>query len=167
MKLYHGTCEDCGYEIYQCGYLEPNPNPSKDNTTYFIDELFRRYTGRNPRENAVYFWDNIESTSGSDCVIKVKLENMDLSKLYVGDYDSVNELYHHRDSNELGGDMSEEEFQSICLDYINKYMDSFMPYEEYLKNKDSYLEKYAPEFLYFDNAKIEIEEDYLEYFDMI
>lgn len=63
--------------------------------------------------------------------------------------------------------MSEEEFVSICLSYINAYMNSFIPYKEYIENKELYREKHTPEFLYFDDAKIELEKEYLEYFDMI
>lgn len=36
MKLYHGTCEDCGYEIYKSGYLEVDPNNSESATNYII-----------------------------------------------------------------------------------------------------------------------------------
>lgn len=166
MKLYHGTCEDNAFEIYKSGFLEPNPNNSESATEY-IDNLFERYTGKRVRENAIYFWDNIIDTHGYECVVKVNLDDIELNKLYVGDYNSVNDLYHHRDVNEFSIDMSEEEFDTICMNYIRTYMDSFIPYSEYIKNKKSYKSKYTPEFLYFGNAKIELEEEYLEYFDMI
>lgn len=166
MKLYHGTCEDCGLEIYKTGYLEANPNYS-ESATEFIDELFEKYTGKKVRDNAVYFWEDIKDTDGYDCIMKVKIDDLDLDKLYVGDYNSVNELYHYRDNNEFCTTVSEEEFERKCMDYINIYMESFIPYSEYIKIKDEYKSKYTPEILYFDKAKIELEEDYLEYFDMI
>lgn len=165
MKLYHGTCEDNGFEIYKSGFLEPNPFDSKG-ATECIDELFKRYIGKNVRENAIYFWENVEDAEGYECVIKVKIDNLDLSKLYVGDYNSVNELYYHRDINEFNTSMTEKEFGNICLKYIKTYTESFITYEEYIKNKDEYKSKYTPEFLYFGDAKIELEEDYLEYFGM-
>ena len=63
--------------------------------------------------------------------------------------------------------MSKEEFDDISRKYINEYIESFMSYTEYLKVKDEYKVKYSPEFLYFGEAKIELEEDYLEYFGLL
>ena len=114
MKLYHGTCEDNAFEIYKSGFLEPNPNNSESATEY-IDNLFERYTGKRVRENAIYFWDNIIDTHGYECVVKVNLDDIELNKLYVGDYNSVNDLYHHRDVNEFSIDMSEEEFDHFNM----------------------------------------------------
>ena len=114
MKLYHGTCEDNAFEIYKSGFLEPNPNNSESATEY-IDNLFERYTGKRVRENAIYFWDNIIDTHGYECVVKVNLDDIELNKLYVGDCNSVNDLYHHRDVNEFSIDMSEEEFDHFNM----------------------------------------------------
>lgn len=160
MNFYHGTTEEFAIDIFSKGKLSTN-NYNASQATQLIDRTLKNQLEENIREDAIYMWQNIEDTDGAECVIKISIDKLDITKLYVGDYEAVNDLYNHVDYHMPYTDS--QEFLSEAQALAEKYKKSFIPFEEYIKNKDEYEKQYAPEFLYFGEIDVERDEEYIDY----
>lgn len=163
MKLYHGTNEECTIEIFTEGKLSAG-SWNVSYATKLINKVLEKHLGKNPRENAVYMWRKIEYIDISEkYAFEIDTDELDVTNLYVGDFNTVNDLYHHVNSSISSID---------SVDFFNrekvlaeKYKKSFVSFDEYIKIKDKYEKEYVPEFLYFGNIEIKRDEDYIEYLE--
>lgn len=111
------------------------------------DELFIKYLGFTPRKNCVYFSGDTESANGYDFAFKVDINDLDLDKLYVGDFRILDDVMCALDEKE----------QEIL---IKKYKDTLVSFDEYINNAHGYLERnvWELEFLYFDDVYVSKED---------
>ena len=141
MKLYHGTYNEKIADILREGVLD---NFKVDETTKEIDELIEKCIGLNLTENALYLTNDIECTQCAyDYEFTLEVgKDLDPNYLFVADNMSRDEILCYYDDGEVGKDA------------VNRYRESFISYDEYLKVKEEYDEKYFPEFLYFKEVDI-------------
>lgn len=162
MNFYHETSEEFAIEIFTQGKLSAN-NSNTSYATQVIDKILENQLEKNIRENAIYMWQKIGYAGESEYVFEINIDELDITKLYVGDFESINDLYnsanhhlHHTES---------KEFLSEAKALSEKYKKSFMPFKEYLENKDEYEKEYTPEFLYFGEIDVKRDEGYIEYLE--
>lgn len=139
MKLYHGTNNDELLKILKSGYLD---NTKAFEDTLYVDKIIEKYLGKKLTNDAIYLSNDIISTQMSfDYEFKLIVDkDLNREKLFVAEYN-------YRDEIMAYGDDCKEGIESI-----EKYIKSFVPYNEYI-NKSLKYEN--PEFLYFDNVNIE------------
>lgn len=144
MFLWHGTYEEYKDDIIKDGLIKRS---KIDSTTMEYDELFIKYLGFTPRENCVYFSGDTESANGYDFAFKVNINDLDLDRLYVGDFRLLDDVMC----------TSDEKEQEIL---IKKYKDTLVSFDEYMNNAHGYLERsiWELEFLYFNDVYVS-EED--------
>lgn len=142
MFLWHGTYWDFKEDILKTKKLSCRGEVGE--TTKEINDLFETKLGFNPRENCVYFSGDNESTYGFDCAFMVDTNNLNAKKLFVGDYQLIDEVL-----------MSDDDTEISKL--LQKYSNTLIPFEDYLKNKHNYLNRdiWELEFLYFDDIEID------------
>ena len=136
MFLYHGTNSENLIEILKSGYID---NTKFYEDTLYIDNCIEECIGRKLTNNAIYMAGDVFTVElNFDYYIKVDVNDLDKEKLFVADCSSRDEI--------LCYGCDEE-----GINVINRYVKSFVTYEDYIRNNISYEN---PEFLYFDKINI-------------
>lgn len=141
MFLWHGTYSDCKKEILKDKRLKCSTVSYGD--TKEINEFFENHIGFNPRKNCIYFSGDTECADGYEIAFKVNTDDLDLNKLFVGDFSLLNDIYMDIDNKEV-------------IKSYQKYCDTLISYEDYLNNVHNYLDRdiWELEFLYFDDIQV-------------
>lgn len=126
-------------DIKKSGKLIPSIN--KDDITIKLDEIINRLAGRAIRGNCVYLSCDIQAMDGFERSFRVSTKNIDTSKLFVAD-------------NSILDDIIATYGTDLATVYAYRYIQSYMSYDDFIKNKDEYMITYRPEFLYFGEIGI-------------
>lgn len=155
MKLYHGTFEDSYVSIVKSGVIRCDATTC--DTTDLLNEIIEKYLGEDLCKGCIFLSDNIEATDAYDYAFDVDTDNLNLSLLWVGDNrlkDDMLIVYHST----MGSNRKNKRLKEL----VDAYYESFISFEDYLKNKEEYDSKHYAEFLYFGDINVEITEEDLE-----
>lgn len=141
--LYHGTREWSYKNIIKNKYIYISGDTNYSTDT--INDAIERYTSENPRVDAIFLTDDANIINCYDKVIEINLNDLNKNQLYVADLNLADEIY-------LA--ILEGYNKKIIKHYIRKYMRSFVEYSKYEKIEKEYKKYHTPEFLYFDDIKI-------------
>lgn len=152
MKLYHRTCIENISKIKNSGYLD-NRSVNKTEDTILIDKALKNILGQDIRANAIYF-DLSEHIPDNKNAISVDTKNLDTSKLFVGNYDIINELLEDIFCY-IDEDFDNEDIAiQNCITSAKSYEESFVPFEVYKNSDEKEFLCSSLEFLYFDTIDI-------------
>lgn len=148
-NLYHGTWEDNFKKIVIDGFISSNSD--MEETTELLNSLIKKYhkNNENIRSGAVYLSKDNESTEIYDFAFKIPLANLNLNLLYVAD---------NREMDNLLSAYNSGKSKEILSEIVQRYIESFVNFETYIKKEEEYNNLYFPEFLYFNDIDVR---DYL------
>lgn len=139
MWLYHGTY-DMFYDKIK-SEKKLNPYVNKDTFTIMLSQSINSVAGRTLRGNCVYLSSDIEAMDGFDRYFRISTSKLDTKRLFVGDNSVLDNIIATVNTPE-------------SMQYIQKYIQSYMSFEKYVKIKQQYNKMYTPEFLYFGVIKL-------------
>lgn len=154
MELYHGTWNEDLERIFDDGYLDCSLISS---STEDINNILIRFIGYNLRGKCVYLTNSLDATNGYDYALNIDSNDLNTNLLYVADNSTIQDIYNIIMSYDI--DEKEDELRELSL----KYEESFISYDEYIEDRSLYERTYYPEFLYFGDIPIKMDEEDKEY----
>ena len=139
MWLWHGTYDIFYKDIKKEGVIKPGIN--RDTHSIMLDNLINTVAKANLRGNCVYLSHDIDAMDGFDKSFRISTSNIDVSKLFVADNRALDHIIAS-----YGTD--------AAVVHAYRYIMSYMSFNDFLKQRDTYLEMYYPEFLYFGEINI-------------
>lgn len=153
MFLYHGTFQRNYEKIKEENIIKKDccKWQTTDSIDCCISDYGDDYTLRN---EAVFLFNDMKYMGSFDYIFKIDIEDLNTNLLYVADFEiSTNILtFYVKDEKEK------------IKEAVKKYKNNFMPFKDYIKNKNNIA---FPEFLYFENIslkKVDLVDIVSEYF---
>ena len=148
LALYHGTYGDLVKEIYEMGRLEAKRTSE---TTQEFDDLILEFGDGSYNPKVVYLALEEVSTYGYDLTLTIHPDELNTHRLWVADFYLREEiLCCHCDCFHSDEVLYESEMKRV----VQAYLDSRMPYEQYLQEKFNQDKDYFPEFMYADDIEL-------------
>lgn len=139
MWLYHGTYDMFYKDIVESKKLVPNKN--QDSTTIALDNFINNRANRHLRGGCIYLSDDKKVMDEFDRYFRVSTSKLDLSKLFVADNSQLDYILMYANTAE-------------SLKYADAYIESYVPFNVYMKYLERYRHAYTPEFIYFGEIAI-------------
>ena len=143
--LYHGTYDDSYEKILEDKTIRC------DYEVLESTDIINQYLGGG-RDCCNFLSSDPRSTESYAYAFKIPIDKLNKNSLYVADNKLADEIYI-----EYHNGRSIEELEMA----ITEYNESFISFDEYMKNKTEYDKNHFAEFLYFDDIAVK-EEDTLE-----
>lgn len=149
MFLYHGTWDDNKDDILKLGYIDNMCAGRSYDDTAFLDTVFEKHLGYNPRGLCIYLSNDNETADAYDFAFRVDANSLNTNLLYVGSNEIAQNIYLET----TRVDIDDEKIKVLAKSYEK----SFMPFDKYLETNGKV--DFHLEFLYF--GEIIVSEEHL------